>query len=164
MARKVYKGRTLLGIHHVCSPYKDCWYSFLGRCQFLRERLASSEKNYNIFFLEDFLKRTGNFLRLLSHSLNLVIRHLLLQRNLRQQRVRVRGMIWFWAWGRIRIKIRVRVGINLRLCLTLVFLIGVIVSGANVVHSSICVCSIFYFHPLPFLCFLFFYIFSLFSP
>ena len=30
----------------VCSPHKDCWWSFLGRCEFLKDLLVSSEKNY----------------------------------------------------------------------------------------------------------------------
>ena len=45
-------------------------------------------------------------------------------------------MIGFLVWGRVRVKIRIRVRVGrLGLHLTLVFIIGAIVAGANVIHT-----------------------------
>ena len=59
---------------------------------------------------------------------------LLLQWSLRQE---LGGNDSFFGLGRVRIKIRIRVRVRVGVtCLILAFIIGAIVAGANVVHSS----------------------------
>ena len=45
-------------------------------------------------------------------------------------------MIGFLVWARVRAKIRIGLVLGFGLSLTVVFIIGAIVAGAHVVHSS----------------------------